>query len=210
MSRAGLFLSLDGIDGCGKSTQARLLADWLRIEGHVVTTCRDPGGTALGDQIRRVLLESSQPRSATAEALLFMASRAQLIAEVIRPALERGDVVVSDRYLLATVVYQGHAGGLDPEMLWSVGSMATGGLEPDLTIVLDVPLAVARSRRDRPPDRMESRGEDYHERVRQGFLSEARRRADQIVVIDGGQPPEVVRDRIAQEVRRVLEARPRA
>src|SRR5687768_16999826 len=152
----GLFLSLDGIDGCGKSTQARLLAERLRAEGHTVTSCADPGGTPLGDQLRSILLQQKQTISLSAEALLFMASRAQLVADIIHPALNNGHIVVSDRYLLANVVYQGHGGGLDPEQLWEVGRLATSGLLPNLTLLLDLPVSLARSRRNRPPDRMES------------------------------------------------------
>src|SRR5437763_989526 len=113
----GLFVSLDGLDGTGKSTQCRLLADWLRARGREATLCADPGGTAVGDVIRTLLLEHRGEMSVTCEAFLFMASRAQLTAGVIRPALEAGQVVVSDRFILANVVYQGHAGGLDPEKL---------------------------------------------------------------------------------------------
>ena len=133
------FLSLDGLDGTGKSTQCRLLADRLRGRGLAVTECVDPGGTELGGRLREILLASRQTRiGMRTEALLFMASRAELVAQVIRPALDRGDVVVSDRFLLATVVYQGHAGGLPPDDLWAVGRFATGGLLPDLTLVSPV------------------------------------------------------------------------
>src|SRR6516225_4703405 len=114
------------------------------------------------------------------EAFLFMASRAQLVAEVIRPELESGRWVVCDRFLLANVVYQGYAGGLDVDQLWEIGRLSTGGLEPDLTIVLDLPLDAALGRRNRAPDRMESRAREYQQRVREGFLSEARRRPDRI------------------------------
>src|SRR4051812_18910546 len=118
---AGLFLSLDGIDGTGKSTQCRLLADWLRGRGRAVVACVDPGGTPLGQEVRQILLSGRYHPTPACEALLFMASRAQLVDEVIRPALERGEVVVSDRFLLANVVYQGHAGRLDVDLLWQVG-----------------------------------------------------------------------------------------
>src|SRR5262249_7263385 len=160
----GYFLSLDGIDGAGKSTQARLLAEWLRAHGHSVVTCADPGGTTLGDRIRELLLHREM--TLQCEALLFMASRAQLTSEVIRPALEGGRIVIADRFILANVVYQGHAGGIDPERLWTIGAFATGGLEPDLTLVLDLPLELAAPRRKAAADRVESRDEHYHRRVR--------------------------------------------
>jgi dTMP kinase len=126
------FISLDGLDGTGKTTQCRLLAGWLRARGLPVIDCCDPGGTAIGDAIRDLLLGRRDDMVLPCEAFLFMASRAQLSAEVIRPALEAGRAVVADRYLLANVVYQGHAGGLNPEQLWEIGRLATGGLQPDL------------------------------------------------------------------------------
>lgn len=198
--RNGLFISLDGVDGAGKSTQCRLLADWLRTRGRDVVVCHDPGGTDLGQQLREILLHHRGAMSLTAEALLFMASRAQLVAEVIRPALAAGQVVICDRFLLANVVYQGHAGGLDPAQLWSVGLFATGGLEPDLTFVLDLPLEAAFARRKEGADRMESRGLDYFARVRAGFLAEAERRPERICVVDAAMSAEAVQDKMRREI----------
>ncbi len=209
MSR-GFFFSLDGLDGTGKSTQGRLLADWLRARGYSVVPCTDPGGTAVGEEIRTLLLAGRRQMTPACEALLFMASRAQLTAEVIRPALDAGQVVICDRFLLANVVYQGHAGGLDPEQLWQVGRLSTGGLEPDLTLVLDLPIGQAAARRGRPADRVESRGADYHARVRDGFLAEARRRPDRLRVIPAAGTVEEVHRAICKEVEDVLAKRPRA
>jgi dTMP kinase len=206
----GLFLSLDGLDGTGKSTQCRLLADWLRGRGHEVVQCADPGGTAVGAALRDILLHHRGELAPACEAFLFMASRAQLVAEVIRPAVTSGRAVVCDRFLLANVVYQGYGGGLDVGRLWDIGRLSTGGLEPDLTLVLDLPLEAALSRRDRAPDRMESRAREYQQRVREGFLTEARRRPDRIRVIDAGPAVEAVQARIREEVERVLAAGPRA
>ena len=207
MPRHGSFLSLDGIDGTGKSTQCRLLAEYLRAAGRDVVACVDPGGTPLGQEVRQILLAGRHALSSACEALLFMASRAQLVAEVIRPALDAGRVVVSDRYLLANVVYQGHAGGLDVDQLWRVGGLSTAGIEPDFTIVLDLPLEIALVRRGRPADRMESRPRDYHERVRQGFLTEARRRPDRIVVVDARPGVEEVQGEIRRHVEAFLARR---
>ena len=203
MSRPA-FISLDGLDGTGKSTQCRLLADWLRGGGHAVTTCIDPGGTPLGAQLRSLLLNHRPEIDRMCETLLFMASRAQLLAEVIRPALASGRIVISDRFLLANVVYQGHAGGLDVESLWEVGRFAAGGLEPDLTIVLDLPPEQAASRRDRPADRIEGRDSAYHARLRQGFLTEASRRPERIRVVDASAPVAVVQEAIRREVSTIL------
>jgi dTMP kinase len=195
-----LFISLDGLDGTGKSTQCRLLADWLRKQGHEVIECADPGGTAAGDAIREILLGQKHDLSLPCEALLFMASRAQLTAEVIRPALNAGRTVLSDRFLLANVVYQGHAGGLDPDHLWEIGKAATGGLLPGLTFVLDLPVEFALRRRSGPSDRVESRNLAYHTRVREGFLTEARRCPDTIQVVDASQSISQVHEQICHVV----------
>jgi dTMP kinase len=202
-----VFVSLDGLDGTGKSTQCRLLADWLRGRGLAVTECTDPGGTAVGGVVRELLLHHRAELALRCEALLFMASRAQLVAEVIRPALDAGRAVVCDRFTLANVVYQGHAGGLDPRQLWDLGRFATGGLEPDLTVVLDLPPDAALARRRRPPDRFESRDAAYQVRVREGFLAEARSQPGRVRVVDASLPVEAVHERICEEVARVLEAR---
>ncbi|MCS6851972.1 MAG: dTMP kinase [Gemmataceae bacterium] len=200
------FLSLDGVDGCGKTTQCRLLAEWLRSQGRQVVEVADPGGTAVGQVIRELLLGHREDIDVYCEALLFMASRAQLLAEAIRPALARGQVVISDRYLLANVVYQGHAGGLDVDELWRIGLWATRGLLPDLTLVLDVPIEHAARRRRGGTDRLERRGPDFQQRVRAGFLAEAQRRPDSIRVIDATGSVVDVQARIQAEVCRVLAA----
>jgi dTMP kinase len=165
-----------------------------------VVQCHDPGGTDLGQQLRSILLAYRGTMTLTAEALLFMASRAQLVTEVIRPALEAGNVVLADRFLLANVVYQGHAGGLDPAELWKVGLFGTGGLEPDLTFVLDLPLDVSFARRKESADRMESRSLDYFAKVRAGFLTEAQRRPDRIRVIDATAPAGLVQERLRHAI----------
>lgn len=197
----GPFFSLDGLDGAGKSTQCRLLAQFLRQRRYTVTECADPGGTAVGQVLRGLLLEHRHHLTLPCEALLFMASRAQLTAEVIRPALDAGQAVVSDRFLLANVVYQGHAGGLDPRKLYDIGLLATEGLEPDLTFVLDLPLAAAVQRRKSEADRMESRADAFHALVRAGFLAEAHSRPERIVLVDASQPV----DRVHESICRVTE-----
>jgi dTMP kinase len=199
------FVSLDGLDGTGKSTQARMLAEWLTAQKVPVTSCTDPGGTALGAELRRILLFGREHRiGTTTEAMLFMASRAQLVEEVIRPALERGEVVISDRFLLANVVYQGHAGGLSAADLWTVGRVATGGLEPDLTIVFDLPPEVAVRRRNRDADRMEAKGEEYFARVRTGFNYEVGMRPHLLHRIDASPDADTVQRAVRREVARLL------
>jgi dTMP kinase len=138
------------------------------------------------------------------EMLLYMASRAALVEEVIRPALAAGKIVISDRYLLANVVYQGHAGGLDPDEVWRVGEVTVAGVMPRLVFLLDMPAERAAQRIQRAPDRMEAQGLQYLEQVRQGFLTEARRRPDQIVVVDADRPAEAIHADVLREAERVL------
>lgn len=209
MARRGIFLSLDGVDGAGKSTQCRLLADWLRGQGYSVTTSRDPGGTVAGERIRGILLDRDSKLNVLTETLLYMASRSELLDQIIRPALDQGHVVVSDRYLLSTVVYQGHAGALSPDEIWKLGTFATGGLFPDLTLVLDLPLSETLKRRKGPADRMEAKGEAFLEKVRQGFLAEAQRHPKHMRVIDALPGVDEVQLSIQREVSRVLANHPR-
>lgn len=200
-----MFFSFDGIDGVGKSTQVALFVDFLRGTGHEVVTCRDPGSTELGEAIREILLrDATTPIGVTSEMLLYMAARAQMVQEIIAPALQAGQTVVTDRFLLSNVAYQGHAGGLGGEAVWNVGHVATGGIEPDLYVVLDMPAEEAAMRLNRDLDRVEQRGDDYRTRLREGFLNEARRRPDEIVVIDAAGSVEDVHARVRSAAQRVL------
>ena len=190
------FYCFDGIDGAGKTTQIELFRDWMAEKGHDVVLCRDPGTTSLGETIRDLLLSHSGTRiDMRAEMFLYMSARAQLVEETIRPALAQGQTVIADRYLLANVVYQGYAGGMDPQQIWEVGEVATDCILPDITYVLDLPPESAAKRRVGAPDRVEGRGEEFLTRVRDGFLAEAKQRAD-IVIIDAAAPPDQVQARI--------------
>jgi dTMP kinase len=173
------------VDGAGKSTQVSLFVQWLRERGLDVVACRDPGSTPLGEAIRGVLLDRHDLHiHRRSEMLLYMAARAQLVEEMIRPALAAGKTVVSDRFLLANVVYQGYAGGLDAAEVKRVGETAVAGIMPELTFVLDIDPEAAGARLHRSLDRMESQGMEYLRRVRSGFLEEAKLRPDAIRVID--------------------------
>ncbi len=223
-SPRGRFLVLDGPDGGGKTTQAAALAEWLRYAlvargRHLVAVIRGGTPRALGDRLRAILQDRAMiDVSFRAEMLLFMASRAQLVEQVVRPAIEAGKIVVSDRYLLANIVYQGYAGGLGVETVASFGRVATDGLLPDLTIVLDIPPEQAKIRIGRARDRIEARPAAYHQKVREGFLAAARASEDggcpyypaAIVVVDGTADPIAVRDLIRIEVERALALDPRA
>jgi dTMP kinase len=219
-----LFVVLDGPDGAGKTTQVTRVAHWVRGLGHDVVACRDPGGTALGERIRPIVLDRSAVAiSLRAEMLLYMAARAQLVEEVIAPALAGGRVVISDRYLLANIVYQGSAGGLLEEEIALVGMVATSGLLPNLTLVLDIEPSAAQARVGAARDRIEDRPLFYRERVRAGYLAAARGQSGDkeddgagcpyypapIVLIDASSDPDTVFERVKHEVQRVLAQRPR-
>jgi dTMP kinase len=201
-----MFFSFDGVDGVGKTTQMNLFCDWLRQRGEDVVTCRDPGSTPLGERIRDVLLHSDAetPIGRRSEMLLYMAARAQLVDQVIRPALAAGKVVVSDRFLLATLVYQGHAGGLDLEAIRQVGAVAIDGARPDAVFLLDMPAAAADGRIRRTLDRMERQGDDYRERLRAGFLAEAAHAENRVHVIDADRTVASVQAEICQIAERLL------
>ena len=202
-----MFITLDGGDGCGKSTQIRLLAEKLQSQGHKVVCCRDPGSTPLGDAVRNILLNRHELHiTDMTEVFLFTAARAQLVREVIRPALQAGKIVLSDRFLLSTFVYQCYAGGVPTEVLESISTAAVGETLPDLGIVLDIPYEIAVQRvGDRAaPDRMECKGEDYHRRVREGFLKYAAAQPCRYVVIDATLSPDEVAEAIGNLVASVV------
>ena len=190
-----MFVTFEGVDGSGKSTQARLLAERLRAEGREVVLTREPGGTQLGERIRELLLEGGDV-SPWAEAALFAASRAQHVAEVIGPALARGAVVVCDRYVDSSLAYQGVARGLGLERVLELNLAAVGGLLPDRTFLLAVDPAVAAARRGRAPDRIEDAGAAFHERVEAGYRQVAARFPERVVVVDGAQPPAAVAEEV--------------
>jgi len=201
----GQFIVLDGPEGGGKSTQADRLVHRLRDLGRQATAVRDPGSTPVSERIRDVLLDKRLPdMDVRTEVFLYMASRAEMVARIIRPALEVGLVVVSDRFVSSTVAYQGAAGGIEPSLIWELGRIACAGIEPDLTVILDLPVDVGFSRMKRERDRIESKDRTYHEKVRQGFLEMARAEPDRFAVVDAARPPDEVAAAIEQAVMRVL------
>ncbi|MEW4451834.1 dTMP kinase [Bremerella sp. JC817] len=200
-----LFISFDGIDGAGKSTQRDLLTQWLTDMGHEVVLCRDPGTTEAGERIRDFLLHRKElelhPRT---EMLLYMAARAQLVDDVIRPAIASGKTVLCDRFLLANIAYQGHASGIDLEDVRSVGKFTVDHVMPDLTILLDLPEDVAFPRLGKNLDRMEAKGVAFMHRVREGFLKEAEV-YPHVAVIDATQDIETIQSAIRGAVSKRLE-----
>ena len=185
-----MFFVFDGVDGAGKSTQLEMFVNWLQCQDHDVVTCKDPGSTELGERLRSVLLGKHDiPISMLAEMMLFTTARTQLVQQIIKPALANQKTVVLDRYIFSTVVYQGHAGDLNPDEIWSVNRIATEGTMPDMTFLLDVPVEVAMDRIGDSRDRMESRGEEYFEKVRQGFILESKRWPDAVELVDATRSP---------------------
>jgi dTMP kinase len=199
-----MFITLDGIDGAGKSSQVAMLCEYLEANGDEVLRVRDPGGTAAGEAIRSLLLDSQVPMHRRTEALLFLTARSQLVEEQIRPAIQSGKVVVSDRFLLANVVYQSIGSDIQPDELWRVGEWASGGLRPDLTLLLDMPAEAAMARLDRPKDRMESRGIEYMEAVRMAFLVQVPRAAHRTAVIPADRSIEEIHLDIVTAVREAM------
>ncbi|WP_406137663.1 dTMP kinase [Streptomyces sp. NBC_01089] len=199
----GFFLALEGGDGAGKSTQVEALAEWIRAKGHEVVVTREPGATPVGKRLRSILLDvASAGLSNRAEALLYAADRAEHIDSVVLPALERGAIVISDRYIDSSVAYQGAGRELAPTEISRINRWATGGLVPHLTVLLDVSPEAARERFTEAPDRLESEPAEFHQRVRSGFLTLAAADPGRYLVVDGAQEPDaittVVRHRLDQ------------
>jgi len=208
-SLRGRFLVFDGPDGSGKSTQCGHLADRCRAAGLTVCEARAPGGTPIGEQIRAILLDpTNDAMGVRCELMLYMASRAQLVEEHIAPALDRGEVVLSDRFISSTLAYQGAAGGIDAAAILDVGRVAVGGHWPDLTIIVDVDEATAAARLDRELDRIEQKDAAFHRRVRQGFLDQAAAQPEHTVVIDGRGDRDDVSSRLIETLATWIAAQP--
>ena len=204
-ARRGLFIALEGGEGAGKTTQARLLAIWLREQGYDVITTREPGATKVGMRLRAVLLDTAHAGlSARAETLLYAADRAEHVASVINPALDRGAVVVTDRYVDSSLAYQGAGRKLPAAEVARVNQWATGGLVPDLTVLLDMPPAHGLGRRARSADRLEAEPLDFHERVRSGFLGLARAEPQRYLVLDASRPAAELSREIQERIRDML------
>jgi dTMP kinase len=200
---SGLFITFEGGDGSGKTTQITLLAQWLENQGHRVCVTREPGGTDLGLELREIILHSTGFISPRAEALLYAADRAHHVHTIVRPALERGEVVVQDRYLDSSVAYQGAGRVLDPGEVEGLSLWATENLLPDVTFLLDVPARVAKDRQgvsERKFDRLEAEALDFHERVRESYLTRASDDARRIIVIDGTASIDDIHQIITQKV----------
>ncbi len=206
MSR-GVFITLEGGDGSGKSTQAELLREWLALQGRSVVRTREPGGTEVGVEVREIVLHHRGDITPRAEALLYAADRAHHIATVVRPALDRGDVVIQDRYIDSSVAYQGAGRVLDPEAVRGISEWATEGLVPDLTILLDIDADAARGRLDAARtryDRLEAEASAFHDRVRDAYLAIADAEPGRFLVIDATLPTVDIAAAISKRVAPLL------
>jgi len=207
---SGRLIVFEGLDGCGKTTQLRLAHERLTALGVPCVTTRDPGGTVMGEALREMLLSpEAAERPPQAELLLFCAARAELVRDVIRPALAEGKIVLSDRFGPSSVAYQGHAGGLGVEMAERLTDLATEGLQPDLTLIFDVDPEIAAARLAEMPggrDRIERRGLDFQRRVREGYLLYAQRHADRCVLLDAGPDETAVAAEVWAHLERLVAA----
>ena len=210
---AGAFITFEGIDGSGKSTQLRMLASVLRLRGLDVVVTREPGGTPLGERLRAALLDTDEQVDPLAELLLYAADRAQHVRQLVRPALDTGHVVLSDRYADATFAYQGAGRGFPPALIHEVIALATGGLMPDLTLIFDLPVAQSRDRDRRRTDdgdandRLDAETDEFRARVRAAYLQIADDDADRVRVIDASRSIEETHARVLELVLPLIESR---
>nr|WP_202129859.1 dTMP kinase [Rathayibacter iranicus] len=198
-----MFVTLEGGDGAGKTTQARLLEEWLAARGETVVRTREPGGTDVGVQIREIVLHHRGEIDPRAEAMLYAADRAQHIGTLVRPAIERGEVVVQDRYIDSSVAYQGAGRVLDAGEVRALSEWATHDLRPDLTVLLDLDPSLARTRLDSARtrfDRLEAEKEEFHERVRQAFLAIAEADPERFLVVDAALSVSVIAEQVRARV----------
>lgn len=198
----GLFITFEGADGCGKTTQIKLLDEYLRAKGYQTLLTREPGSKGLGEKLREILLNYDGEVSPVAESFLFLADRAQHIDCIIKPALKKGIIVLCDRHTDSTLAYQGYGRGLDLEEIRKLNKIATSGLTPDLTIVLDVDIETSQARVGAEKDRMESAGIEFFQRVRNGFLEIAKQEPERVKVINSADSIENIYKKVVELVAR--------
>lgn len=181
----GLFITFEGVDGCGKTTQINLLRDYFEKQGRTVILTREPGAKGLGEKIREILLNYDGDVSSKCESFLFLADRAQHIDTIIKPAVERGEIVLCDRHTDSTVAYQGYGRGLDITQIKMLNDLATGGMKPDITFVFDIDIETSMSRVGKQKDRMESAGIEFFKKVREGYLNISKEEPQRVKVLNG-------------------------
>lgn len=199
----GLFITFEGPDGCGKTTQMNLLAQYFEKKGKKVVLTREPGGKGLGEKVREILLNYNGEVSDRCESFLFLADRAQNIDIIVKPAVEQGEIVLCDRHIDSTVAYQGYGRGLDINEINMLNNLATGGKKPDLTLVFDVDVETSMKRVGKEKDRMESAGIDFHNRVRNGYLELAKQEPTRIKVLDATKTIEEIHEKVVEIVEKL-------
>lgn len=196
----GLFITFEGADGCGKTTQMKLLAEYLQKQGHDVVLTREPGGKGLGEKVREILLNYDGEVSDRCESFLFLADRAQNIDIIVNPAVEAGKIVLCDRHTDSTVAYQGYGRGLDLDRINLLNNIAVNGRKPDLTFVFDIDTETSMKRVGKEKDRMESAGLEFHNRVREGYLKIAQQEPERIKVIDASKSIEKIHKEVLNKI----------
>lgn len=206
--KKGLFITFEGADGCGKTTQMKLLAEHLKNNGYEVVLTREPGGKGLGEKVREILLNYDGEVSDRCESFLFLADRAQNIDIIVNPAVNNGKIVLCDRHIDSTVAYQGYGRGLDLKRIKMLNDIATNGRKPDLTIVFDIDVETSMKRVGSEKDRMESAGIEFHNKVRNGYLEIAKEEPERIKVVNAVQSIETVFEDVKQIVKNILTPSP--
>ncbi|MGG7165106.1 dTMP kinase [Clostridium ihumii] len=204
--KKGILIALEGPDGSGKSTQIKMLAKYLEEKGHKVLVTREPGGTKISEKIRKIILDNDNKEMCSiSEALLYAASRAQLVEEVLKPALDNGEIILCDRFVYSSIVYQGIARGIGEDKVKYINDIALNGMKPDLTIMINISYEEGLSRKmnQKKLDRLENCGDDFHKKVYDGY-QHLSRNTENIVIVDGNRELEVVHNEIVNEIEKFI------
>lgn len=204
MDKKGFFVTFEGIDGCGKTTQLKLAEEYLTAQNLPLLVLREPGSTPLSEKIRDILLDRKLKISPTSELMLYVAARAELVRSAIAPALESGKVVLCDRFHDSTTAYQGYGRGIDIQLLHKIHRLAVGHNQPDLTFFIDVDYDTSLARRKKDSDRLESESEEFFDKVRGGFLDIARMEPERVVVLDGGESIDAIFEEVKDCLKKKL------
>lgn len=202
--KKGLFITFEGIDGCGKTTQIELLKEKLEKKGYNVLLTREPGAKGLGEKFREILLNYDGEVSSNCESFLFLADRAQHIDTIIKPAINNGTIVLCDRHTDSTVAYQGYGRELDLEQIYQLNKIATNGIVPDITFILDIDIETSLQRIGKGRDRMENSGRDFFERVRNGYIEISKQEPERVKLLNGNSPIEEIQNTISNYVEKLI------
>lgn len=202
--KKGLFITFEGIDGCGKTTQIELLKEELEKKGYTVLLTREPGAKGLGEKFREILLNYDGEVSSNCESFLFLADRAQHIDTIIKPAINNGTIVLCDRHTDSTVAYQGYGRELDLEQIYQLNKIATNGIVPDITFILDIDIETSLQRIGKGRDRMENAGSEFFERVRNGYIEISKQEPERVKLLNGKSPIEEIQNTISNYIEKLI------